>query len=1015
MSINSPAPVLQPMMNEEPTTPTPAAIPNDSTTNIIPELPAPRKTSSPLSSPSSSARGNNLSRHLGNTEGNEDGELGVDDIQGEMRSPATSSTLPLTDEEDEIGDEDSELTEEEEEEEEHDGIPQQQNHHDDIDDSDDSDENEEEMNGNIGKIRQPIFPTSRGGSQASTASLTPPPSDKSILSSPQESPKPLLQPQIAVADIDNDANVDAEEANEEEDGDITMRADPLNDLEDGERETQSLDDKKGILEGVADENLEEQDQKSEANNDNAFQEDSTEDPSPAEDEIGQEDDVDDEENEEQPMGEKIVIDEDEVDVEPMVEIAVAVEEPQIMEHEDTNNPPAEEEIDEGEQEQEEVEDREVADLPAYLTVPTHGKSSHSTHAPPPTSASMRALVMLELKFAALRDRLYIERMEEAAAEEEMILNGTHPALQYLYKTLSSRREKLHEVASRRHQQTIGELKRVRESEKHLIWSSWTEDRDRLHWDEFEQTWSKRRRLAREKNEIETPRIVKPVPKVGQPSTIRAFDWTAGATPNQLNRDDVINDLTLMEQNRRQYQTNRHNSPAMFSSQYHNAGQSSQGLKGATIYSYPQTQQAHELPQPRQNIVTQQQNHSQSAQQQQTHSQQQHTPINSHTTYPPRIVNAAGVKPYPPSQQSTAPQIQNQSQNQLQNQTQPVQRREGRTVPTTSDFFTGGPRRDSSLIGLAQKVKSPEEEPLSPIGLWSRGINGNINQNRKDGSSPKTSSSLSGIPTLSHNPTLGNNNHNSSLGLTHNQNPLSSSATASTIGGGIPGKPNSGGTTNTTATGMNTVKRSPTIIEAGRNVININGNLNGPIRSNSAGSASQTNNIDRNGTNSNSQQNQQGPPRSNSNPTTSINRPLSNTSGPGQNPNSRFASLADYLASSTAQPGTGLFGMGIGMGVGMGMGMGMGGLGTMGLGVPVGIGKNIGNVGGQNKARSPYQNGSASPAPASTNQTSSSNGPANNINKSTSPLPPTPTSTANATPPVSTTGTATTAGTNETRS
>lgn len=36
---------------------------------------------------------------------------------------------------------------------------------------------------------------------------------------------------------------------------------------------------------------------------------------------------------------------------------------------------------------------------------------------------MRAMLKLELKFAALRDRLYIERMEEAAEEEEMILNG----------------------------------------------------------------------------------------------------------------------------------------------------------------------------------------------------------------------------------------------------------------------------------------------------------------------------------------------------------------------------------------------------------------------------------------------------------------------------------------------------------------------------------------------------------------------------------------------------------------
>ena len=41
---------------------------------------------------------------------------------------------------------------------------------------------------------------------------------------------------------------------------------------------------------------------------------------------------------------------------------------------------------------------------------------------------MRALLILELKFAALRDKLFIERMEEAAAEEQMVLDGTshHP-------------------------------------------------------------------------------------------------------------------------------------------------------------------------------------------------------------------------------------------------------------------------------------------------------------------------------------------------------------------------------------------------------------------------------------------------------------------------------------------------------------------------------------------------------------------------------------------------------------
>jgi deoxyxylulose-5-phosphate synthase len=81
--------------------------------------------------------------------------------------------------------------------------------------------------------------------------------------------------------------------------------------------------------------------------------------------------------------------------------------------------------------------------------------------------------MLEIKFAALRDRLYIERMEEAAAEEEMIHDGTHPALTYLYKTLAGRREKLHEVASRRHQQTLEELVKAREAEKDAVWTWWT--------------------------------------------------------------------------------------------------------------------------------------------------------------------------------------------------------------------------------------------------------------------------------------------------------------------------------------------------------------------------------------------------------------------------------------------------------------------------------------------------------------------------------------------------------------
>ena len=97
----------------------------------------------------------------------------------------------------------------------------------------------------------------------------------------------------------------------------------------------------------------------------------------------------------------------------------------------------------------------------------------SSHAPPPSAAHMRSLFVLELKFAALRDKLYLERMEEAAAEEEMVLNGTHPALTHLHKILAERREKLHEVAAQRHQESLAELVRAREADKAHVWSWWT--------------------------------------------------------------------------------------------------------------------------------------------------------------------------------------------------------------------------------------------------------------------------------------------------------------------------------------------------------------------------------------------------------------------------------------------------------------------------------------------------------------------------------------------------------------
>lgn len=93
-------------------------------------------------------------------------------------------------------------------------------------------------------------------------------------------------------------------------------------------------------------------------------------------------------------------------------------------------------MEENPMEQEEMEEVPGMSSRLVLPVPSSRAASpalsiqpirpHSSHPQPPTSAAVKALFGLEIKFAALRDRLYIERMEETAAEEEMILNGECP-------------------------------------------------------------------------------------------------------------------------------------------------------------------------------------------------------------------------------------------------------------------------------------------------------------------------------------------------------------------------------------------------------------------------------------------------------------------------------------------------------------------------------------------------------------------------------------------------------------
>ncbi|ADV22922.1 hypothetical protein I305_03577 [Cryptococcus gattii E566] len=454
----------------------------------------PRKTSSPLSSPNSSV---DRGMPIATTPSAHNGLSG---------SPATSSTLPLTDDE-------SELTEEEEA-----GITRAEDN--DPDDEAEEDNDTDDLTDNR---------MNRLGSQATTTSLTPPPSDP-VAASPVNSSR-LVSPDIPASnthmlignmvpkDYSHNCNTDQiisfshAHKRSNGDGDVTMR--PTDD--DGE------DSDQGTVNGMVD-----------STEDGLLQKPVRHVEGPT----------------------------DIADVRKAADPPFTDAEAHVTEY-DWIEPLAPETI------------------PPILL-------KQSSHAPPLPPSALRQLLLVEVKLAELRNCLYLERMEEAAAEEEMILEGTYPALQCLYQTLNERRERLHEGASRRFEAQLAEFGRMRDAERHLIWSTWTEERDKLHWDEFQTTWSKRRKLAREKGLIETTRLTKPVPSLDRPNHIHRFDWYQDAVPAPMAGN--VAHMEALAMSRRPpiiLPLARHASPAALPSSYIATGtiqQSSIVSDGPNIYT-----------------------------------------------------------------------------------------------------------------------------------------------------------------------------------------------------------------------------------------------------------------------------------------------------------------------------------------------------------------------------------------------------------------------------------------------
>ncbi|KAI5475308.1 Sds3-like protein [Pseudohyphozyma bogoriensis] len=119
--------------------------------------------------------------------------------------------------------------------------------------------------------------------------------------------------------------------------------------------------------------------------------------------------------------------------------------------------------------------------------------------------AMEELTKIEIGFAKLRDKLYIERMMDVEKERMGIETGTHPELIQFNQLVEMRRTKKLELAKKWLEGLEDSYERQRASEEHTVWTWWSDERAELRSTMLDEAYSKKRKLEREKRAMDRPK------------------------------------------------------------------------------------------------------------------------------------------------------------------------------------------------------------------------------------------------------------------------------------------------------------------------------------------------------------------------------------------------------------------------------------------------------------------------------------------------------------------------------
>ncbi|KAE9403613.1 hypothetical protein BT96DRAFT_480218 [Gymnopus androsaceus JB14] len=176
---------------------------------------------------------------------------------------------------------------------------------------------------------------------------------------------------------------------------------------------------------------------------------------------------------------------------------------------------------------------------------------------PTASEALEVLAMIELKFALLREKVYLEKMDELAWEEGLLLgnangpaNGIHPELQHIQSELLLRKNRRLELAERKCAYECENVRKRRRIDEVDVWSTWKLQKETLQTDMIAENNRKRRKLERERRAADRPtpprRIPPPPPPIPSPTSeyylppppsfmqvVDSYSMTFGAVPKFL--------------------------------------------------------------------------------------------------------------------------------------------------------------------------------------------------------------------------------------------------------------------------------------------------------------------------------------------------------------------------------------------------------------------------------------------------------------------------------------------------